>query len=336
MSGARASSQDRFWAVVGGHGLLVIHAIARHKLLFALTWAALVGMSLALVAALPKSWGVQTTIQVSPTQVISDLSGAAAPAPGTRTSPSSEYALETVLSRQNLIDLIRQTDLPERWPKIRAPLPKLKDSIWARVFPPPTAEDRLDGFVTLLEKRFWVTGDKTTITIGIVFPDRQLALELVQGAEAKFLEGRQVQEISTVADGIALLEKRATDAREALDQSLKRLEEARKQRAIRLGRRPATRVALAPGPDAPSGRRGSQLMLEVQAKQRNLAALTEARQRRIAELQARLEQLRAAYSETHPAVVETRETLESVRQASPQIAALQQELAPLEAELQQR
>src|SRR5262249_33553335 len=157
------------------------------------------------------------------------------------------------------------------WPKIRAPLPRLKDRIWARVFPPPTAEDRLDGFVTLLEKRFWVTGDQTTITIGILFPDRQLALRLVEGAQAKFLESRQAEEIPPVAAGIALGEKRPAAAREALDQSRKKLGDAGREGAAGGGRRPAAPVAPAPRRDAAPSRRGSELMLEVEAKQRSLA-----------------------------------------------------------------
>ena len=88
--------------------------------------------------------------------------------------------------------------------------------------------------------------------------------------------------------------------------------------------------------DSP-GRRGSELQLQVDAKQRELAALVEVRKQRIAELESRLQQERTVYSETHPAVVETRESLEALqRQPPPEIAALQQELAPLEAEMQQR
>src|SRR4029453_2006223 len=166
-----ASHQDRHWAVVGGHALLVIHAISRHKLLFVLTWATVVGMSMALVATLPKTYEVQTTIQVSPTQVISGLSGVAQPAPGTKARTPGGSSLETILGRQNLIDLIRQTDLVEQWPKIRAPLPRLKAAIWSHLYPPPSPEDQVDGFVGLLQKRFWVTSDETTITIGILFPD---------------------------------------------------------------------------------------------------------------------------------------------------------------------
>jgi uncharacterized protein involved in exopolysaccharide biosynthesis len=293
-------------------------------------------MSLALVAAMPKTYEVQTTIQVSPTQVISGLSGVAGPAPGTKASTPGAYALETILSRQNLIDLIRQTDLTEQWPKSRAPLPRLKDAIWSRLYPPPAPEDRVDGFVGLLEKRLWVKSDETTITIGILFPDPQLAVRLVEAAEAKFLEARQVEEISTVNEGIAILESRASEAHEALDQSLKKLEEARKGRAAKLGRRPSPSLSPIPSLDSPS-RRGSQLQLQVESRQRALAALVGARRRRISELESRLEQERAVYSEVHPAVVDTRESLEALqRHESPEIVALQRELAPLELELQQR
>jgi hypothetical protein len=334
MSGPLPTSQDRHWAVVGGHALLAAHAIGRHKLLFFLTWASVVGMSLGLVAALPKTYGVQTTIQVSPTQVISALSGVAQPAPGAPSVPT--YAPETVLSRENLVALIRQTGLIEQWPRIRAPLPRLKDAIWRRIFPEPTPKERLDGFVLMLEKQLWVTSDQATVTIGITFPAPELALQLVEAAQQNFLQARQVQEISTLNEGIAILESRASEARAALDQSLQKLEEARKGRATKVGRRPSGPLSPIPSLDSP-GRRGSQLQLQVESRQRALAALVEARQRRISELEARLEQERAVYSETHPAVVDTRETLEALqRQESPQIVALQGELVPLEAELQQR
>jgi hypothetical protein len=336
MSGPLLPPQDRHWAVVGGYALLVVHAIGRHKLLFILIWTSVVGMSLGLVAGLPKTYGVQTTIQVSPTEVISALSGTAQPAADAASSAPRTYAAEAVFSRESLVSLIRQTGLIEQWPRIRAPLPRLKDAIWRRIFPPPTPEEQLDSFVKMLERQLWVKSDQTTVTIGILFPDPGLALQLVEAAQQNFLEARQVQEISTINDSIAILERRASEAREALDQSLKKVEEARAGLATKRGRQPS----LPPSPifslDSLPSRRGSELQRQVESKRRALTALVEARQRRISELEARLEQERAVYSETHPAVVDTREKLEALRKHSPEIAALQQELAPLEAEVQQR
>jgi uncharacterized protein involved in exopolysaccharide biosynthesis len=332
MSNRRASSQDRHWAVLGGLGQLVIHAIGRHKLLFAFTWVAVVGMSLGLLAVLPKTYEVQTTLQVSPTQVLTSLTGAPQQAPGTPSSAPWRYATETVLTRQNLVDLIRETNLLDEWPKSRAPLPRLKDALWARLFPPPTTEERLDGFVTLLEKRLWVKVDPTTITIGILWPDPDLALKLVEGAQARFFAVREAEEISTIEDGIAILENRASEAREALDDSLRKLEQARLERPIRTGKR----IAPALGLDELATRRGSQLQLQVEVKRRDLLAMTEARQRLTSQVESRLLELRAVHAETHPSVVETREQLEALQKESPQILALQQELAPLEKELEQR
>jgi hypothetical protein len=158
----------------------------------------------------------------------------------------------------------------------------------------------------------------------------------VQAAQQNFLDARQVQEISTINEGLALLESRASGTKEELDQALKKLEEVRKLRNAKLGRRPSAPLSSIPASDSAS-RHGSQLQLEVESKQRTLATLVEARQRRISELEARLADERKVYSETHPSVVYTRETLEALqRQESPQIVALQQDLAPLEAELQQR
>ena len=332
MSSPPPFAQDRNWALVAGHAILVVHAISRHKALFVLTWAAVVGMSLAAVAALPKAYDVETTIQVSPTELISG----AAQRPGRSSSTSGTYAYETVLSRQALIDLIRQTDLMEKWPKTRGPVLTLKDAIWGRIYRQPTAAEKLDIFVAILETRLWVKTEDTTITIGIRFPDPDLALRLVESAQTEFLEARQVQEIKTVEDAIQILEKTTSESRAALDESLTKLDEARQKHSTKTGRRGSPPVASARGLDLPPSRRGSQLEVEVETKERDLASLVEARQRRIAELEGRLEELRSVYSETHPSVVATRESLEALRQESPEIAALQRELAPLETELQQR
>src|SRR5262245_24141079 len=272
MSSLRAISQDRHWAVLGGLGQLVLHAIARYKLLFAFTWVAVVGISLGLMAVLPKTYEVQTTLQVSPTQLLTSLTGAPQQAPGTPSSAPWKYATETVLSRQNLVDLIRETHVIEEWAKSRAPLPRLKAALWARLFPPPTAEEQIDGFVSLLEKRLWVRVDPTTITIGILWPDPDLALKLVEGAQAKFFAVREAEEFSTIEDGIAILEKRASEAREALDDSLTKLEQVRRERATRTGKRASTPSTPALGLDDLATRRGSHLQLQVEVKRRDLVA----------------------------------------------------------------
>ena len=107
------------FASVGNHALLLGRAVGRHPFLFVFTWAAVVGLAVGLVKSLPKTYDVQTTIQVSRAPLISALSTRAA---ARETDAPTKQAAETVFDHENLVALIRQTNLLARWPLQRAPL----------------------------------------------------------------------------------------------------------------------------------------------------------------------------------------------------------------------
>jgi uncharacterized protein involved in exopolysaccharide biosynthesis len=321
------------WAVVGGYALLIVHAIRRHKLLFALIWAGVVGLSLGLMAALPKTYDVQTTLQVSRAQVISALSSRSTPL---ESDAPDKRAAETVFRHENLVALVHQTDLVERWPRTRAPLLRVKDMLWQRIFPRQSEEDQLESFVGLLEKKLWVSTSEGTVTIGVHFPDAQLAFQIVEAALQNFLEARHVLEISAIGDAIAILEARTDQAQEALDESVRHLQDVRQGHADAQGRRVARRPTEMVLPTTSPDRETSQLAVQIQAKRRAIADLEEFRRRRTTELQARLEEQKVLYSENHPLVLDTRQSLEALHQESPQIQALRRDLVPLEAEIKQR
>ena len=332
MSGT--SSPRLEWALLGNHVLLVAHAIRRHPLVFLGVWVGVVGVSLGLARSLPKTYDVDTSLQVSPANAITALSAARA-GPTTADAPS-RFATETVFRRENLEALVRQTRLVEEWPKTRYGLMKLKDALFARVFKAPTEEERVDALVGLLEKRLWVNTEDTVVTIGIHFPDPQLAYLLVDTALENFMEARQVAEISTIEDAITILESKATEAHERLDEALKALLEKRESRADRLG----TRVRVSPRAvstlDASLDRESSRLVVQIQSKRRAIADLEETRRKRISELETRLQEQRSLYAENHPVVIDLRPALETARADSPQLLALRRELGPLETELKQR
>ena len=325
------NSEDLFdWAVVGGYVLLVLHSIRRHRRILVAVWAGVVGLSVALMALLPKTYEVAATLQAQRAPVLSSLGGGVPPQADTPT----KQAAATVMQHDNLVSLVQQTDLPKAWPANRAPMLRLKDAIWARLFKPPTEADQIEGFVGLLEKRLWVDTQEGTVTIGIRFPDPQLAFLLVEGALDNFLEARHAAEITSIGEEISVLESRAESVHESLLQSLEALQKLRAARDQKLGRR--IRAPVTPLLAPPVDQRSSQLLAEVESKRRAISDLEDFRRRRIAELETRLEELKALYSENHPTVQDTRQTLETVRHESPQVQALQRELAPLETELRQR
>ena len=315
------------WAIVGWYALLLVHAVRRHLLLFGLLWVAVVVASLGLMALLPKTYEVQTTLQV--------LSPAGLSSGSSDVDIQTKQAAQAVLRRDNLIDLIRQTDFVKNWPLHRAPLLRLKDFLWAHLFKKPTDEERLDGFVGLLEKQLWVTPGEGTVTIGIhLADDPQLALHLVEAALQNFLEARHAAEISSIGEVISILETRTAAAHEALDQSLRQLQELRNARLAKLGLsvRRAMAPALATLPDPET----EQLLVQVKSKRLAIADLEDFHRRRVAELEGRLEELKSRYSDTHPAVLDAEQALEAARPETAQVASLRHELQPLEAELKGR
>jgi len=327
-------SQDLFdWAAVGRFATLVLHSVGRHRPTFLAIWIGVVGCSVALLAMLPKTYEVEVTLQAQENEVIAALTSRT-PAP--RSDTPTKMAFETVQRHDNLVALIKETELLNRWPKNRAPLLRWKDALWARLFPPRTEEEQIEAFVGLLEKSLWVTNDKEgTIRIGIRFPDAGLAYHLVEAAQESFLEARHAAEASTIAEAISILENRAAQDHATVDKALQQLSELRQTRAAKLGKRPAPRAvstSLGPPPDRDAAR----LIVQVESRQRAIADLEEFRRKRIGELEARLQEQRAVFSDNHPVVLDTLQSLAALRSESPQVVALQQELAPLEAELKQR
>ena len=107
---------------------------------------------------------------------------------------------KTVQRYDNLVALIQQTELIKNWPLHRAPALRLKDAIFARLFKPPTQEEQIENFVYYLQSRLWVATGEGTVTIGIEFPDAQLAYSLVDTALQNFLEARHAADVSSITE----------------------------------------------------------------------------------------------------------------------------------------
>jgi hypothetical protein len=325
-------TRERFeFAAVGGYALMVIRSLRRHPALFLAVWLGVVALTALGLAVLPRTYDVQTTLQVArgtpSTPVVSKTAQRELDAP-------TRIAAATVHRYENLMRLVRQTDLVNRWNLHRAPLLRVKDALWAKLFRAPTNEEREQGFVGLLEKRIWVDATPDTVSIGIHFPDPELAFDLVEAALENFLEARRTAEISSIEETITILEARSAEAHEAVETALADMARARSDRATRLGLRPRSTVT--GSLDKPVDKAGAQLITEVQTRRQQIAALEAGRRRRMLELQTQLEEQRAVYSDSHPEVVRLEQDVEALRRDPPELQALRKDLGTLERELRQR
>jgi hypothetical protein len=329
------ASEDLFrLELIGRYALFTLRSIRRHKLLFALVCASIMGMAVAALAVLPKTYHAETTLQAQRNQVIPSLSNPHRSMPGDADAPT-RYASETVLRYDNLVALMEQTEFIKKWPLNRAPILRVKDWIYARLFKPETPEQRIETFVYYLRNRLSVWTGDGTVTISVELPDRQLAYQIVDTAMQNFLASRYASEVAIIEEAITILETRAGQAYESLSTSLQQLRSLREERRARLGKQAEASgraAAPVPAPDPAA----TQLKVILRSKRRAMADLEESRRRRVTELQLRLQEQKATYSESHPAVLTVQESISALEQDSPQMIALRREIAQLEEDAKKR
>lgn len=288
-------AQARNW------GQFVLHSVGRRKLIaFSAALLTLLATA-ALIFVLPKTYHVEAQLLAQRNTVMPALGNPGRTVPVEADTPT-RAAAETVLRRDNLLNLMKQTDLLNRWELDRNPALRLKDVV-VNAISPPSEEDRLNAMIGLLEKRLTVTTGDSTVTIAIDWPNAQLGFKLVDTALQNFLEQRHTAEVATIAETITILEGHAANLRDAIDSTMEDLKRARD---------PATKGR---APEAPVLRRdpaqealkaeAAETRVLLDAKRRSITELEDFRRRRLAELQTELAQQRAVYADAHPAVAKS-------------------------------
>jgi uncharacterized protein involved in exopolysaccharide biosynthesis len=326
-------SADLFdWALLRSYVGFGGRAVLRHRLLATTCFLFVVALSCASLYVFPKTYRVQTIIQALRNPSLPTLANAGLYRPYEADAPT-RAARETVLRRDNLISLITQTDLVNKYRRNRAPATQLLDRARRLVSGRErTRDEQVDDLVDLLEKRLRVEVTEGTVTITLDWPHGQTAYELVETASQNFLETRHTTEIAMVGDAIAILQTHADNIHRHLNEALEKV--TAKERALRAIRgkatQPVRRIYVAPRGTPPEVAR---LQTLLSAKRRAIADLEEYRHRRLAELQNQLLQYQTMYADQHPAIVSLKQNIEGLSGPSPQIDALRREAQDMEREV---
>ncbi|MBS2031474.1 MAG: hypothetical protein JST54_26470 [Deltaproteobacteria bacterium] len=311
----------------------------RHPLIAIIVAALVMCTTIGALKVLPRSYHVESKLLAQRNTVMNALD-----------NPNRSWgegdaplraASETVLRRDNLVLLIKQTDLVDTWERTRAPAVRLKDRVLELINGPPTDDDRIDALVGLLEKRLTVeTGDQT-VTISLDWPDGNTAFRLVDAAQQNFLEARHVTEIALISEAISILEGHATQVHEAVMSTMDELQQRMKaaDAADDKDKPPdsAPKPAKARAPTRrPEDQEVAQLKVLLSSKKQTIKDVEEFRQRRLTELQTQLTEAKAIYAPAHPTVLNIQQTIDALTQPSPQVEQLQREAKDLEDELDRR
>jgi uncharacterized protein involved in exopolysaccharide biosynthesis len=333
-------------------------SLRRHKILAAVTFFLAFALISAVAVLLPKTYHVQTKLLAQRNEVMSALSNPGRAVPWDADAPT-RAAAETVLKRDNLISLIRQTDLMNEWERSRIPILRLKDRLVSFVRRPPTADEKLDQMIGLLETRMIVTAGPAgdgTVTIDLDWPNAEMAYRLVQAAQEAFIEARQVAERAAIGESIGILERYSATLHENINNTLAELQRTQAQSRPARG---AARTVVPPGRIAPTvtallppvpNAAGEvpalganlddpglpRLKETLTLKRQEIANLEEQRQRQLAELQAQLTRLTTIYTPAHPMVLSVQQNIAALSRDSPQLAALKTQMDDLDSDYQKR
>jgi len=244
-------------------------------------------------------------------------------------------ASETVLRRDNLVALVKQTSLMDQWARNRAPAGRVMDWVRRLFHGPPTEEERLDALVGMLEKRLWVTTGEGTVTLGLDWPDRQMVFRLVEGAQQNFIEARHALEVSTIAEAISILEWHSTGVRDTIAANMEDLRKAKEggPRREEAGPGGVIRPQAMVNQRTVAEQETAQLEVMLAAKARAINDLEEYRAKRLSELQSQLAENPQNLGPSHPALANIIQSIAALQHDSPQLEALRKEEKSLREDL---
>jgi uncharacterized protein involved in exopolysaccharide biosynthesis len=312
-----------------------LRAAGRRRLLTAvvLVFGALLTVSAARLA--PRTYTVEAKV-LSQHEVSNPLLGISpraepidtldAPA---RAARETRVASETVLRRDNLVAIVEETKLPERWDRGRSPIQKLFSALRRAGSTPESSEDRERSVLRVLEKRIGVKADETTITLSVAWHDPEIAHQIMSCMVRNFLRDRSSVETAAPTEAIRVLEEQTARQREAMDKALAAAEEAQRSAAkaevnSRVRSSAENRAITADD---------TRITTELEDKRRAILAAEGARQHHLGELRAQLDRLRLTYTSEHPAVVAMEERIRNARAEPAELAALKRQEAAILARL---
>lgn len=278
----------------------------------------------------PRNYEVEARVLVQRTQAITggqplQLS------PEEMRNIAKEYE-EQVMAHDNIIAIVRQKKLVERWDEMRQPHRRLIDKINRKLGKaPPTDDEKYDALVANIKRRLKVWVDATTVTMKLEWSEPEAARDIVEAAVKNFLEARFQSEVGVIPERLQILQASVAQAHKDLEVAASEL-----QRQQKLAN-PRERVSIII-PNLPQGVSAEppdpQLKARLDAVRQQIAVLQQQKLQREAELNQELTLKRQTLAEGHPEIIGLKKALADARADSPQLAKLRAEEKEILAEIQ--
>ncbi|MFT3925228.1 MAG: hypothetical protein QM778_22010 [Myxococcales bacterium] len=237
---------------------------------------------------------------------------------------------EFILARDNLLSIVREAQLVERWPSTR-PLPmRLKDQLMGSIFGQPAARDLERGFVEMLGSSITGKKDGESIRVSAQWRDGPSAYEVARLVQRNFLAARASHDLGPIQRAIPFLEAQLQQADLAIESGVTRVLETSAKPAV---------SATAPKKPVSDPERDASLV-ELASLTRELAeirreqrSLMEPYRKRLTELKTVVADLKIQYSEDHPLLQQAEARVEAASELPAEMASLKAKEADVLARL---
>ncbi len=320
----------------------VLRGVRRHRWLSLMAFTLVLSLGIAAAVLLPRTYHAESKLLANSNELIRALGN---PRSALRSDDPTRAARELIFAHDNIVSLIRQTNLMKNWDETRPAVVKFKDQVTRLFSGEQTEEEKIEAMVGLLEKRLQVSTDQQTVTIEITWHDAQMAYLLVDTAQQNFLETRHVTEMTAISEALSILEMHGSQVQKSVDDALHELERVRevRRKGAGGGAAPAPTVEAAPQPLDPPEPRASateqelaQLKFLLNSKKRALGDLDDFRGRRVRELTTQLQEQKVQYADQHPVVLDTMSRIEALKLDSPQMMQVKADIDGIEQEYRRK
>lgn len=270
----------------------------------------------------PRTYEVESRVLVSPQQPANQQQVYVSPEE--LKAQQSEY-VEQIFAQDNLIAIIKQTNLVERWDEMRQPHRRLIDKLNRKLGkPPPTDEQKFDALLGLLRGRLKVFTDARTVTIKLDWSEPVSAKDIVAAALTNFKESRFQSEIAIIPAKVKVLEASMSAAHNELEAAA---EELNRQIKLKDPKRATVTIAalpFRPKADPSDVEADPALAAQLEQTRNELAQAKAAKTQRLAELNNELTQMQQTLAPGHPSVIALKQTIAATEKDTPQIVALKE------------
>ena len=313
------------WQSIRNTIALVLSAYKRHPVLSIGVVVGVIAASVLTAVLMPRSYTAHLVLLVQRNHVLPSIAN---PTRNTNEEAGTRGVQESILSHDNLAQIVKQADLLKRFEEERAPILRWKDRVFgAKAF---SEKEQFTNMVYTLEKRIGVTLDDaaSTVSLSAEWSSPQTAHLIASLLQKNFMEQRYAAEVSIFEEGIAILEERVAKEQQSVDDALAQVVRAREEAGGRGSAVARPEGAASPAATASAARRSetkSDLMRQVESKGSALRAAEENRRHQIAEATRALAELSTTYAPAHPMVIAQERKLEAARRESPELLVLRRE-----------